>query len=266
MTTHLIHEKGKEGNAKSRELDLGRVQARLLEMGKTVAEVLERNSVPYMIAYGTLLGAVRHGGFIPWDCDFDLLLFDETYGRGIEALRAALPEDLFVEDQQSEPKYFHAWAHVKDLRSEVKCSQFPQDSVYAHHGLCVDLYRCKRMRLGELRAYRLREAGFYVDRLQAKGVLSATEAATKREAISKQLDSLNVNPSETDLPVLGLFGRVPYFRCADVFPLRKYRFADVEFLGPCHADLILHQSYGNYMEVPPESARASLYDWVEFKD
>lgn len=44
-------------------MELQRVQQRLLVMGKTIAEVLERNNIPYMITFGTLLGAVRHKGF-----------------------------------------------------------------------------------------------------------------------------------------------------------------------------------------------------------
>ena len=95
-------------------MEIALVQNRLLQMGKTVCNLLEENGVPYMIAFGTLLGAVRHEGFIPWDDDFDLFLFDDSYGKAIEVLRDNLPDDMFLEDENSEPLYFHAWAHVKD--------------------------------------------------------------------------------------------------------------------------------------------------------
>ena len=55
------------------------IQERLLSMAKSICGILENNEIPYMITLGTLLGAVRHGGFIPWDTDFDLHLFDESY-------------------------------------------------------------------------------------------------------------------------------------------------------------------------------------------
>ena len=55
-------------------MDIKRVQKRLLEMGTVIARILEKHDIPYMITFGTLLGAVRHHGFIPWDDDFDIFL------------------------------------------------------------------------------------------------------------------------------------------------------------------------------------------------
>ena len=72
--------------------DIKRVQNRLLEMAKATAAILEKNNIPYQIAFGTLLGAVRHGGFIPWDDDFDFLLFDDSYDKATEALARELPQ------------------------------------------------------------------------------------------------------------------------------------------------------------------------------
>ena len=58
------------------EVEVKRVQETLLKMAKTIAGILEANDIPYMIAFGTLLGAVRHIVFIPWDDDFEFYLFD----------------------------------------------------------------------------------------------------------------------------------------------------------------------------------------------
>ena len=51
------------------------IHDRLYYVAKSVIAVLEKHDIPYSLAYGTLLGAVRHQGFIPWDDDFDLWLF-----------------------------------------------------------------------------------------------------------------------------------------------------------------------------------------------
>ena len=67
--------------------DIRKVQQCLLRMAKEIAGVLEGNGIQYFIAYGTLLGAVRHQGFIPWDDDLDFYLFDDSYDRAIELLR-----------------------------------------------------------------------------------------------------------------------------------------------------------------------------------
>ena len=66
--------------------DIKVVQKELLKMGKAVCDILEKNQIPYFIALGTLLGAVRHQGFIPWDDDFDLFLFDNSYEKAINCL------------------------------------------------------------------------------------------------------------------------------------------------------------------------------------
>ena len=66
---------------------LKKVQGRLLEMAKSICSILEKNDIPYMLAVGTLLGAVRHQGFIPWDDDFDIFIFDDVYEDAIKCLR-----------------------------------------------------------------------------------------------------------------------------------------------------------------------------------
>lgn len=249
-----------------RGLDLPRVQARLLEMAKIVAGVLEHNGIPHIIAFGTLLGAVRHGGFIPWDSDFDFLLFEDTYDAGLEVLRAELPDGLFLEDSLSEPNYFHAWAHVKDLQTEAHCSRYPlDDTAYVHHGLTVDVYYAKRMPLGQLSEYRLSEAVAYVERLRNLGILSEAEAEAKRAAAVQRIENESIDPEEETLPVWGFNFPIRYFRCADVFPLKRYHFAGAEFWGPGNADGVLRLSYGDYMVLPPEEMRVPHYDWVKFK-
>ena len=144
--------------------EVKRVQDRLLEMAKVIHNILEENGVPYFITFGTLLGAVRHGGFIPWDDDLDIFLFDETYEKAMSLLKNNLPDDMFLENADSEPLYFHDWAHVKDVNSKAVCQQYPQDNIYAHHGISIDLYRAVKMNEGDLDLYRALENKKYIDR------------------------------------------------------------------------------------------------------
>ena len=160
--------------------DIKRVQNRLLQMAKTTADILEKHNIPYQIAFGTLLGAVRHGGFIPWDDDFDFLLFDDSYEKATEVLAKELPADLMVEDEKTEPKYFHAWAHVKDLKSECECSLFPQDAEYKNHGLSVDLYKLTKIKEKDFAAYRLDQAMSYIDRRKKLGFITEEDYEKKK--------------------------------------------------------------------------------------
>lgn len=267
MTENRIQAQDAGAQTIVRDVDLPRVHGRLLEMGSAVAEILEQHDIPYMIAFGTLLGAVRHRGFIPWDDDFDMFLFDETYEMGIEVLRTKLPVGMFLEDAKSEPRYFHGWAHVKDLGSEVHCSKYPQDAVYAHHGVSVDLYRCKPMNLNELCGYRIEEARKYLARLARHGVVAEKDAASRFELLSRRIEKEEEENRNSMSRVLGMVLTTvvhQFMYCSDVFPLKKTIFCNKLFFGPQDADAVLRHFYGNYMQLPEKQAQVPHCDKIVF--
>lgn len=249
------------------DVDIKRVQKRLLEMAVSISTILEQHNIPYMIAYGTLLGAIRHKGFIPWDDDFDFFLFDDTYDEAIDILRSELPQDMFVENNESEPLYFHAWAHVKDMFTVAFCEEFPQDSSYSHKGLAVDLYRTKCQPLSGLEKFLCDENEKYIKRRKEKGLMTEDEYVRRISALNEQKKLLRENSCSSDESVYNL---VPYYKChyiyqKDVFPLRKYDFEGYVFRGPKSGEKILTDIYGDYMKLPPVDKRRCHYSGVEFK-
>lgn len=247
-------------------IDIKRVQKRLLEIGKNIASILEANNVPYIITFGTLLGAVRHGGFIPWDDDFDFFLFDDTYDKAIELLRKKLPNDMFLEDEKSELKYFHGWAHVKDMNSEVYCEQFPQDNLYNHHGLSVDLYKCKRIHSSELLNYRIVEMEKYLKRKLDKGIIDLSSYNLQRDILTESIEKEEKNNPIEDSFIYGMAVKERFMFEKNIFPLKKYIFDDVEFWGPNDSNSILSQFYGDYMQLPKVENRIPHYSKVVFYD
>lgn len=244
-------------------VDIKRVQARLLEMGVAITQILEKHDISYQIAFGTLLGAVRHGGFIPWDDDFDLFLFDDRYDTAIEILRNELPGDMFVEDEKSEPNYFHGWAHVKDMNSEVYCEQFPQDNLYVHKGLCVDLYRIKRMDVKEFSDFRVKAGMEYINRRKRHNLITEKEYYERQKIFEqrKEHDSLAF---VQDGEILAYPSGKGFQIIGDVFPLKKYKFENYYFLGPINYENILRRQYGDYMKLPPVEDRIPHYSFVTF--
>lgn len=85
------------------------VWAATLDLLQTIAEVCERYGLEWYAAYGTLLGAIRHEGFIPWDDDVDIWMKREDYQRMLEILPGELPEGYHVLSPQTEEGYeqFH---------------------------------------------------------------------------------------------------------------------------------------------------------------
>ena len=100
---------------------------------KDVDSVCRKNNLRYFLDYGTLLGAVRHKDFIPWDDDIDLVVLREDYERFIEVCKRELPEKYevveysghnglfwdFISRIQIKDSYFHPPTEV-DLKYENK--------------------------------------------------------------------------------------------------------------------------------------------------
>ena len=238
------------------------VQSRLYEMAVAVKNVLEARGIPYMLAYGSLLGAVRHRGFIPWDDDFDFNLFDDGYDEAIAALKAELPPGMFVEDADTEPKYFHGWAHVKDLHTCAHCQRWQHDNAYAHRGVHLDLYRIKRMRGRDVAGYLMAENEAYLRRRRQHGLISDTEIAHRLS----HLDAPCAVPPEMDevegYALINIY-KCKFIPCDVVLPLRRYEFNGVEFMGPDSADCVLKSIYGDYWQLPPYEKRLPSFDRVE---
>lgn len=80
-------------------------QLYLLDLLKLFKKICETEGIPYFLMGGTLLGAVRHKGFIPWDDDIDVALFRDDYDRFPDIAKRYLPEGVAVEHYTLNPAY-----------------------------------------------------------------------------------------------------------------------------------------------------------------
>ena len=245
-----------------------KIQKRLLQIAKEAVAILERHDIPYSMAYGTMLGAIRHKGFIPWDEDLDLWLFGDSYDLAMEYLRSELPKGYFLEDEKSEPNYFHAWSHVKDLNSISYSQGYPHDNSYAHKGLSLDLYRLNRVKECDLFQHLCDENKKYIERRRKLGLMSDEEYRQRIQALQETVKSEMYGREDSDQEVYALLNpyKCKFLRLQDVHPLKKYPFEDTEFYGVCHADKILTDVYGDYMTPPPVEKRKKGHSSVVFLD
>ncbi len=99
--------------------DLRKMQLRMLDMLKYLDEVCKKNNIKYWLSSGTCIGAVRHGGFIPWDDDCDIEMKRSDYKKLIKVLRKQKNSRFVLQDIHTDPNYIHPWAKLRDLDSEV---------------------------------------------------------------------------------------------------------------------------------------------------
>jgi len=111
------------------------VRAKQLYILDTVTKLCEKYNLQYWLDAGTLLGAVRHKGYIPWDDDIDIGLMRNDYNRLIKILENELPEDLVLQTVDTDPKYGLMFAKVRD-----KYSYILGEIEYKYNGIFIDIF------------------------------------------------------------------------------------------------------------------------------
>lgn len=238
------------------------VQNRLLEMALIATNILDKNGFKYCIAYGTLLGAIRHNGFIPWDDDFDIYLFDDEYDAAVQCLRNNLPSDIVVHDKMNDPIYWPAWSRLRDLNTECFATLYPDDNAYKYRGINLDLYRIKKVDISEVLLYRKRENIEFLCRKKSSGLLSEEAFIKMFNQWTKEYNKLlNGNQNKTEYREVYTFCADNfYFEKDDILPLRKYTFENCTFYGPNNPDNVLKKAFGDYMTIPEYNKRMPHYD------
>ena len=241
-----------------------RVQERLLEMAEITTGILERNGFHYFITLGTLLGAVRHRGYVPWDDDFDIMLLDDVYDDAMACLRHELPDDMLVHDRLSDPIYWPAWAKVRDMNSCAVADLWPDDNKMKYTGLNIDIYKVKKIRRGDVALWQRKEGIEFLVRKLNSGLLDRNLYNKKFDEWAIDYARLLREPRSGDEEVIAFVAFFDYQKYSTVFPLRKYAFEGKEFWGPNDSHDFLSVAYGDYMTPPPFSKRLPHYDRVSF--
>lgn len=118
--------------------DITRARQVMLEILCIIHKLCEKHEITYWLEGGTLLGAIRHGGFIPWDDDIDIAMPRNDFNRFAEIAKKELPNDLFYQDQQTDPEYKLPIAKVRKNGTYFEELIEPLKNRY-HHGIFVDI-------------------------------------------------------------------------------------------------------------------------------
>lgn len=115
-------------------LSITEKQKILLEILEEIDGFCRTNNIPYSLSWGTLLGAVRHGGFIPWDDDADIIMLREDFDRFLKSYKSEKYHLLF--DTSNEDEYFYTgFAKVSDPSTFRVEKRFK-----SKYGVAVDIF------------------------------------------------------------------------------------------------------------------------------
>ena len=223
------------------------------EMAVAIKDIFERNNIRYVIEYGSLLGAVRHGGFIPWDDDFDYVVFEEDYERASESLRRELPPKFILHDVQSDPAYMYSFSKVRHLQSFVFEDRFTDQLKYK--GISIDLFK-GRIEQNNKFARRLFLAKSHLASHWNKFKCAKSPAEIVRLFLYG-LQTCYLWLLHGMTPKTGYFHKSPdtdqYFIPLDKYlPTSVVWFNGVDFPAPHDPEYVLSDRYGDWKRYPKE--------------
>lgn len=118
---------------------LRRMQMIELELLLEIDRICRKYEIKYNICGGTLIGAVRHKGFIPWDDDIDIRMLRSEYRRFKKACRKELdPKKFFLQDFSTDKKY--RWGYAKMLRADTVYIRSGQEHLGIRNGVFLDIF------------------------------------------------------------------------------------------------------------------------------
>lgn len=230
---------------------LRRQQLVMLEMVKVLDRICKKHNIPYFLYGGTLLGAVRHNGFIPWDDDLDVGLMRNDYRRLMKVLPDELPSHIILQTNQTDKNYFYFFAKLRDTRSFLDEGAY--DRAFNYRGIFIDIFPFDKLQL-PLQQLKLQSYAYTLYR-NGKG----SEAALRK---IRALTWFNLNIS---FPVLRFISRltggktltydfgIPFhivYDEKDIFPLTTHEFEGVQLSVPGDSDHMLRSQFGDYMRLP----------------
>lgn len=112
-------------------------QLRMLEMLKYIDKVCRENNIQYWLSSGTCLGAIRHGGFIPWDDDVDIEMLRDDYLKLEKILLTK--NDYYLQTYNTDPYYVAPYSKLRDKKSVI--SEYSQDLKYRYKGVYIDIFQ-----------------------------------------------------------------------------------------------------------------------------
>lgn len=265
-----------------REIQVEEMKARLVEMVKELDRICEENGLTLYMSGGTLLGAVRHKGFIPWDDDIDMYLIRPDYDKFIEIMRERNKTDRYkLCEHKLQKEYIYPFAKYIDTRTllvekggyaGVQMGAFID--IFPVDGLGNSVKEAKKqmrktnkytvLNLGRLVTPWRKNVSFVKNfAIACLRVISDMFGSDK--LLAKLDKQIRKTPYETSKYVGEYIDEIGEKRI--MLKEEMYNgyvlldFEGVKLKAPVNYDKWLTQFYGDYMQLPPEEKRVKTHDY-----
>ena len=236
--------------------------------------ICQELNLKYYILGGTLLGAVRHKGFIPWDDDIDVGMLRPEFEIFLKEAPKYLAENLFLQTHQSDPNYLNGFAKIRDTNTAF--IQRSVQDVAMHHGMFIDIfpldyYSAENNKKFQHSKFVLDER-MWMESIATKyrplmGKIVRPYAKLRYPTIEDAFIAREkLFHSKTQQPYIanhcGAWGE------KEIVPAEWYaegtmlEFEGLQVMAPKEYDKWLTQVYGDYMQLPPEEKRVTHHDTV----
>ena len=237
-------------------------------------KICEDNDITYFVNGGTLLGTIRHGGFIPWDDDIDLMMFRKDFEK-LDKFFSENPSDKYLLFNVLNEETYHYtfcrfnlkntvleewWAKQVDYTPNIFMDIFILDNLpdnqiirFIHKWRCLILNQLVMYSLvkfeNESKVKQIiQRIPYYLLKIIPVSSMTLKKRCLK---LYKKYDDYE-SDELCDFPALVL---LPIYKRKDWLPPQKAMFEDIEVNVPNNPDTILKIIYGDYMKLPPEDKR-----------
>lgn len=247
-TQQLLRDQYNPDGSDRRELQL-----QLLEILKEFDAICTKHAIPYWIDSGTLIGAVRHGGFIPWDDDIDVCVLKRDQKRLREVMLRELRAPISYADDKVETSYARKWPRILKREAVSDIHGNKQDiwldvfiMEYGNRGLfnlVNQTYgRCYRRRSGLIIETTLRRVLIAIIYPLCWVIMQVARCWGRCFCRNTLIFDYG-----------GIFSSIR--KTNEIFPLTRIEFEGISFNAPAKSDSYLQRVYGDYMSLPDECLR-----------
>lgn len=250
---------------------LRKLQLTQLEMLKLIDSICTEHQISYSLYAGTLLGAVRHQGFIPWDDDLDVCMPRADYDSFIKIWSKIKPQGYLLQNKENTPSFTQSFTKIR--KEHTTFLQSNEERGKYHTGIFVDIFPIDHMPIHYLEIWKFKwdcmryqlytrefvpPKGRVLTKLAAAILLAGVRDAKRPIVREKLLKKITRYNRFSDYPLVGIETMVSLNIRMPGGMQNKYvriQFEDAEFSCFAEWDELLKCKYGDYMQLPPEEER-----------